>query len=230
MHKFIILAMLLFGPQVCMANYYNHLEPEQSLFTSSQSRQKYHHMVIDALKEVYTKDVVARVIVLPSFEPEYAIALKKHNEEYTVFMASPTMQLSEYKTIEENIENGKVNHDDEHVTRLKALYPTYNEIPLTHCSVAIDADLGDKLLTVWQTMLLTTRYEKDRPNILQIDGVSYHYSTDFFAGQTWSPSQNSKTGKLVAITDALATYCTASTQDGLAHLKETIVNLLSDNQ
>jgi hypothetical protein len=66
--------------------------------------------------------------------------------------------------------------------------------------------------------------------VLKIDGVSYHYSTDFFAGQTWSPGEHSKTGKLVAITDALATYCTASTQDGLDHLEKAAMELLSVNQ
>jgi hypothetical protein len=157
MMKFIILAIMLLVPQVCMANF-DHLEPEKSLFNSSPSDQKYHSMVVDAFMEVYDKDVVARVIVLPSFEPEYAIALKKHDKEYTLFMVSPIMQLWAYRIKEEGIENGKINQDDQQVERMKAVYPTYNDIPLTRCSVEIEADLGDKLLTVWETMLLTTRY------------------------------------------------------------------------
>jgi hypothetical protein len=211
MFRSLLFAILIFS-QTCFANDY--LEPEDNQFTGIFMHD-YYEMVINYLSDVYAEDVVFRVIVFPSFYPEYAIAMRKNDDRYYVQLLSPEKQLWGYKTIEmmknESVLKGDAFvRDDEGIKELESKYPQdYLDIPLKKCSAPLNHDLALQLTTIWETMLLHTRYQKK--DMMGLDGVTYHYSMRSghkdFAGKVWSPDPETKTGKLVTITEALAKYC-----------------------
>ena len=235
----LLIIFLLFSGSVFSAE---HLEPEDSLYTGISSIE-YNQMVLNYLREANDRDVLARVFVYPSFEPEYAIGIKKKEESYTIFKISPTLELWGYETISMLKEDLNIAVEDKDIIMAKEAIKEYEEtypknyldVPIKRCDVKIQESLANDIVSLWEQMLLETRYEKSQLFIL--DGVSYHFSmnigTQILAGQTASPDKETKPGKLVALTDAMASFCKKKTKTKLRALKRSKVSLrkaLESNQ
>ena len=78
-----------------MKNTGEYLEPEDSLFTGI-FMPKYFVLVVSALEEAYKEDVRVRVLVFPSFSPEYAVGIRENSEIFTIFRLSLVKQLWGY--------------------------------------------------------------------------------------------------------------------------------------
>lgn len=61
----------------------DHLEPETRPF-ATQTSVEYYGMVIESFKDSYESNVKARVIVLPSFQPEYVVYLVNNEDGYSI--------------------------------------------------------------------------------------------------------------------------------------------------
>jgi len=172
----------------------DHLEPEQSQFSGIFMPQ-YYGTVLEAYSETYDKEFVARAIVFPSFQPEYAVAIKKQNEEFKV------VHLQTKKQFWARIMEGKVEEEYE----------------VDRCEKEIDKVLANKIISIWEKMLLGTKYRnylKEDNMLVGLDGTTYHFSMRlphlpgrWMAGKTWSPQVESPTGLLVGISDGLVSYC-----------------------
>src|SRR5262249_43361570 len=75
----------------------DHLEPEDSAFSDGEDRS-YERMLIAKFIGAFARDVYARAIVLPSFDPEYVVGIRGTPAgHYRAFCISPDMQLWNYE-------------------------------------------------------------------------------------------------------------------------------------
>lgn len=225
----------------------DHLEPERSILGGDLRRAEYHTMVVTALAKAYENtQVLARVVVLPPFSPEYAVGISKERGDYKIFRLSPEKHLWLYEllrlyesgsvTVEENGKDATA----EHIRKLRAeLPPSYRNVKLNECEIAIDTDLGERIRKLWKEVLFQTRYYDDSPKDCPLnatcitfttDATHYHFSMPFkmrdLSGETKSPDDASSPGKLVAISDLMAKACMSSDQSLLPEIGRQ-VRLLS---
>jgi len=210
-----------------------HLVPEQSVFPDySADFGEYNSLVASAFKEAFDRNVLARVIAIPSFRREYAIWLKRTGNAYTVYFLEPTVQLWGHPSLkmlesgQEGILNkdGTSRRDEEGIARLKAELPADpRDVKFNRCEIRIEESLGDRLVRAWTAMLLQTHYDEVPTQIdadgtvlqtvtVHADGDTFHFSMPYadpleLEGYAWSPDTNSKTGKFVAITNTMKKLC-----------------------
>jgi hypothetical protein len=207
---------LLFTTSLSLAS--ETLEPEDSAF-SGVFLEDYTKMVLDFFREIYGKDILLRMVAFPSFHPEFAVGIRESAGVYSVLRLAPRKQLWAYKT-KQLMETGQITHvsesghvkTNEDIERINNEYPSdYREVPIDKCSAPLDESIARGLRDVWSLMLLETRYSPD-PR-LGLDGADYHFSMrvtqygGIYAGKIWSPPEESKPGRLVAIGNSLADYC-----------------------
>lgn len=194
------------------------LEPEESQF-SGEFMGDYTHLVLSYLGAAYDEDVLVRLIGFPSFSPEYALWIQEKDGKYRIAYESPEMQLWGYQmmplieqgSVQVMNDDGEFVKDEEGLKELESKYPKKTEdIPRNSCKKDIDKELADKIVFIWQEMLLQTKYTKDL--IMGLDGEAYHFSGRVngfgnYAGKVWSPRPESKTGKLVEISNLMSNFC-----------------------
>lgn len=217
-----------------IANDDKHLLPEDSLYSAfnykierSDLLEQYDENVLWVFQEAFADDVFGRVIVHPSFQNEYAVAVKRNEDKFSVLVLEPTVHIWRYSLIE-MYESGRVRIlDDEDGSKLKkdleelreGLPESLTEVPVESCEYELSANLGEHLFELWGEMLFRTRYPDKRPVTLDgesgsrigFDGVTYHFSFEYdhdrLAGKIWSPDSKSETGKFVEITNLLSGAC-----------------------
>lgn len=194
------------------------LEPEESQF-SSEFLGGYTHLVLSYLSSAYEDDVIVRLIGLPSFSPEYLLGIKEVEGKYSIFYESPKMQLWGYQmmpmmeqgSVKVMNEEGEFVKDEEGLKELESQYPKDPlDIPRVSCNKNIEKTLANDIIFVWREMVYETKYPRE-PN-MGLDGETYHFSAKMwgnvnYAGKVWSPPSDSKTGKLVAISELMYEYC-----------------------
>jgi hypothetical protein len=210
----------------------DHLEPERSVLGGDTWLQGYDDIVVGVLKDAYSREVVARMVVLPSSQPEYAVGVSKTGDRYAIFVVGATIPLSNYEALS-NMENardekGNPVRDDKSIAELRKMLPTdWHDVKVNRCAVAIDAPLGERLVDVWGKMLMQTRYPEPEENeTVRIDGVDFHFYSYGKAGQTWSPTGR-KAGTFVDVGNAMAAYCDEKGKHELATLNAKVDDLLA---
>lgn len=202
------------------------LTPEDS----GSPLEHYQSTVKDVLREGFAPGVTLRVLVEPSFQPEYVVGLRAAPAGGTeVFFAQPNRQIWTYELID-LMKHGRVgvmdmkgnNRAGQEVRRLTDSLPANpRDLPLSHCAASVDRDVADAVTDAW-TRMLSEVQPTDEP-ALGLDGTSYHFSqvTDgrTISGQTWSPEPKTRTGRLVALVEEMRFYCTSRSAD---HLKQIL--------
>jgi hypothetical protein len=204
-----IVILILFVTYGVGARAQDHLEPEEG----SLSERDWHRDYVNKLSQVLLKDApdyyVARMVCLPSFEPEWVVTIDReceggfeddHPHSYFVECAKAKKQIWNQKSIE------KIE-----VSRVKA---------------PLDRKTAEAVFEVWRRMLHATRYPPEGAG-LGTDGEVYHFSRQlplfdkgrpdpragFEHGKIWSPDEDSPTGELVAIGEILKKYALARPED-----------------
>lgn len=211
---------LLLTPQ---ASAQDHLKPEDSIFSKFTPRDgyygshQYYSDVLTVLSESYDRNVTARAIVLPSFQYEFAVALKKEGGRYSVIHLEPEYHVWNFELLRlyEADEVRSYDHDgvektDANIEDLKSGMPaSLDDVKVKRCELALPNDLGDAITDLWISILRQTRYiEKDTSGF---DGVTYHFSApaefQTLSGKVWSPDKNTNMGKLIEIVAELKAAC-----------------------
>jgi hypothetical protein len=230
----------------------NHLEPENSVLGGEfQFQLNYDAMVATVLKEAFAQGVMARMTAEPSFDNEYAVALRQDGDAWTILHLRPKVQLWSYPTLgfmesgQERVlaKDGTERRDDEGIARLRASIPAdWHNVPVERCAIAIDAGLAGRILDVWTLMLAATRYPQESiPRLasarnssetvtIHADGETYHFARTGdpdLAGQTWSPDPGTQPGQLVAIASLIAKYCHTKKAYDAAELSTAVDRLLA---
>lgn len=210
----------------------DHLEPERSVLGGDTSFSDYDNIVVSVLKDAYARDVVARMLVLPSSQPEYAVGVKKTEDQYTIFVIASTIPLADYETLSimENATDDKGHpvRDDKSIAELrKSLPENWHDVSVKRCVVDIDRSLGERLVDVWGKMLKQTRYpETDGIESVMVDGTDFHFYSYGKAGEISNPA-GGRTEALVDVGFAMATYCDDKGKPALATLNAKLDDLLA---
>lgn len=196
-----------------------HLEPGISLF-SNGVLYDYHRMVINGFGEAFDQKVHARVIVMPSFMPEYAIGLQEDNGAYRLFRLAPEVR---YWGVYQAGEFGAGRNSRDDLSSQEE-----PEAAIKTCEREITSDLATSILEVWEAMLLKTKYTKS--DVVHTDGVGYHFGGTFnfqvLSGQVISPLPDTQPGKFVGLVGAMGAWCEDGSPSNLASL-ELIVTALA---
>ena len=251
---FLTFAVSLMQPvSAAMPRYEEHLLPENSVYTDIKSRvgdkffsvyADYEENVARVLFDAYHHDVVGRVFVLPSFEPEYAIALTLSDENYGVLHLKSSAQLWHFESLEMLRAGAYRRREDTDGSELAAdikdlesrLPASRQEVVVEHCERMLSKKVGTKLYSLWSEMLFRTRYPDLRPASpkakpvplgLAIDGTAYHFSFEYprftLAGKILSPGEDSVTGQFVAIAEMMKDACHAEDNEHiLADMEQRI--------
>jgi hypothetical protein len=190
--------------------------------------------VRDVLAQAFEEGVTTRAVVLPSFRVEYAVGLRRTKvgvEAFVVRASSSIWDVEYLKMIEEERvlyvdEEGKrvpLERNEEYQELKKNTPSDHRKIKTRRNARPIPAALAARLESVWHTAILSARYPTETGD--GCDGETYHFSAQIpkrglLSAHVWSPEPDSKTGRLVALTDALADY--ASGKIALKRLSEEV--------
>ena len=217
--RFVVAAVLFVVP-VSAADY---LEPDDAFFKS------YHDQVKSVFKEMYEPGVRVRMTVEPSFSVEYAVAVKQTGEKFAVISVTAENQLWRFEVLKQ-MKAGAISASDDkgndttaaEIKKLEASLPKNpNEVKVERCEVPLDAALAGRIIAVWRKMLAGVAAA---PYDGGLDGTFYHFSAPVdgkeLAGQTWSPSEDSNTGRLVMIAETARNYCQKRNPSDIATLQK----------
>ncbi|MEZ0538493.1 hypothetical protein [Fibrella arboris] len=173
----------------------DYLEPGTGYFSANGSEQHYYKLVRENLFVGLADHPTTRVIVFPSFSPEYLVALEKdHLEYYLIFrtcnkriwsirgMPEPLTLIE--KKIEISPELGQRLNEFLFVTISQARYPPIEYITFQ----------GQKSVMAFP---------------MGVDGIHYRFvasvpDSDVRSGETYSPKADSPMGRLVKMVDLMA--------------------------
>lgn len=251
MRYILIVAWFLLMLAPAQARDDEHLVPESSIFSEyiyssrgNYSLDEYYYDVLRVLNVAFEHETFARVIVLPSFSNEYAIALSRKNGKYEVLYAISDLNLwsvnmvkssEEYSTL--SLSNGWTKDIVEKYREKLPLHVA--DIDAKVCRKELPPSLGDRLHALWADMLFRTRYRDQRPILpgdhvrprLGLDGTTFHFSfgngSAKLAGETWSPKPDSNTGRFVEIAEQLKISCLEDKEEHFDQLERMVEKLQS---
>lgn len=241
----ILTVMLAVGP----AHAGDHLYPVGSDLTDPPlTNAGYERQLAYLFREVFNPDVVARLVVLPSFRSEYAVALTEDNGDYKILvlrLANPLWGFEQHREQEVSSlsvdKNGKISGIEEEIDKsTKAVeferehsLPAYlMDFKVDRCEAPIDPGLGKKITGAWNGMLLDVHFDPPDSDdvIIGMDGVMYYFSAPgnymgSYAGYAWN-APGPKTELLEEISDSMSGYCEKRDQNSLAKLNKQADDLL----
>ncbi len=209
------------------------LEPEPGVLAEYDS---YDVKVRTLFTKAYERDVVFRMVCIPSFTPEWLVGIRETGETHSAFVLRPEkhiwktelIPMYESGQIRELVENEKGEVESRIATntivKLKREVPQdFRQIKVTEKSEAIDAETARLLANVWSKMLLSARHPEQ--STLGCDGVTYHFSMSIpehgiASGKVWTPSPETRTGMLSSLGELVAAYVDAPSEKRQEILKE----------
>jgi hypothetical protein len=92
------------------------------------------------------------------------------------------------------------------------------EVTVATATVDIPLPLAKRVYTVWQKMLLKTRYAEDEFNAAP-DPTTVQFSSESLYGETYYPAPCKSAGLLIALGERLIDYCKAPPEKRAAATK-----------
>lgn len=199
------------------------LAPETGVLGEApdEYRMKLRYVFADA----YTSDVVLRVVILESFEPEEVVGVRKTDTGYEVFRMLPSSTVWDTEVVRlfgavaadelSKEGGGRAPDQSEPFQGLKQRTPSdYHSITARTQRAGIAAPIAERIANVWQTMLLDARHPKDP--LFCVDGTSYHFSMEIsmrgvVSAQTHSPAEDTRAWKLTQLAHGLSRYAGGKT-------------------
>ncbi|HTU10604.1 MAG TPA: hypothetical protein VMG08_06850 [Allosphingosinicella sp.] len=179
-----------------------------------------------AFAEAFEPDVALRAVLLPSFQVEQVVGIRRRGDGYEIFALRPSLQLWTYQslarlrsgrggvmTLEGELGDPDAELRDgtqDEIRRLEAGLPEDpRDVPLTRCAVPLEAAIVSRLRAVWRGMLDEVRPGERLDG--GADGTSYEFSMEAaglaLRGETWSPRRGTRLARLVGLAEAMRDYC-----------------------
>jgi hypothetical protein len=227
----------------------DHLEPDGSVLGGGAFMADYDTMLRNVLHEAYERDVVLRMVAMPSFIPEYAIGLRGGKTigkgdfktviagpPYQIFGLSPVASVWTYQSIA-MLKSGQTRMvgdnaqqlQKKEIERAQASVPANpRDLQVNQCEIGISDGLGDRITQVWRKMLMQTRYPQQYSG--GADGATYHFSmfqrgVGDLSGHIWLPDRDSSTGTLVTLADEMYGICTKRKDASMDNLEKLTAEL-----
>jgi hypothetical protein len=163
----------------------------------------YHRMVEAVLKEGYAEDVQLRMLVIPSFEPEWMVGVRARGQAFELIVLRPERQLWQH-----GMRNVRVER----------------------CINPIDSGLAAKLAQAWKIALEQPR-PPPAPSAAEritLDGTSFHFwlrGEPVLAGHVQSPQPQWRSGRLAELGAKMRAYCAKPSAAGAEGLRQSASNL-----
>jgi hypothetical protein len=175
-----------------------HLEPTN--FNVGGNLETYYKNLNELLFKDLADNPFARFMAIPSFSKEYGFAIEKKKNKY--FINSITLSESYWRA------------------------KNRNEVKVIREKNEIEQELYNQIGRLFQ--LLAKQTEKYDTIYYKSDGETYYFITtdnngEICIGETWSPSENSMTGKLIK--NAIKIY---SIGNGNSSLKTEVKNEIDE--
>jgi hypothetical protein len=170
----------------------DHLLPEDSPFHHWDIRGDYHLSVSRRLlPEIERRPVIATVVCLPSFDPEWALRI--HGSEHLGFALTLTLANTQIYCTGQDADVDVSTHNAE-----------------------LSNALARHLLDIWCNMLRDAKYRASAT--AGLDGVAYHFlchktMLGYLCGQTWSPDPETTAGHFVSLAHSLHDFVLADTSN-----------------
>lgn len=204
------------------------LEPADSLFSWLDEPDPYQLALRAALLPPH-KYLKCQLVVVPSFQPEWAIYLTR-DEGSAPQLVSRRMSEHLWPAMTNTIsENGKKrSYSIGREAQSAALKRLKIEVDTSHAVVAVET--ADIVEAVWSRMLERVRYPSTPWE--GTDGVRYHVShwsqgRGFRSGQTWSPPQGSRPYAFVKLSEQMHSFTQTASIDAEEKLRAAASTLLS---
>lgn len=209
------------------------LEPEPGILAEADS---YETKVRTLFSKGYERDVVFRMVCIPSFTPEWLAGIRRTHETYLAFVLRPEKHIWKTELIP-MYESGQITEivqeesgkavsriATNQIAELKKEVPQdFRKIGVIEKSEPINAETAQLLTDVWSRMLLSARHPKQAN--LGCDGVTYHFSMwvpehGVASGKIWTPEATTRTGMLSSLGELIAAYVDAPSEKKKEILKE----------
>ncbi|GAA4400778.1 hypothetical protein GCM10023187_14290 [Nibrella viscosa] len=173
----------------------DHLEPEAGYFADFNFRHEYYPHIRNLLLKNLSQNPVARVLVLPTFAPEYVISIEKDKRWDTYFLICAEAR--------ENIFQQPAKEGIEVVVR----------------RIQLPKDLALQLNKLFMTAIGQVSYRRNQA--WGVDGTTFHFTAynvgeGVRSGCTWSPQRGSRMHDLVQVTQLLQKMATAKENSPIA--------------
>lgn len=215
MHKktIVLLCSVMLSCPVMAAD---HLYPEPSIYAGNQFLRAYDQDIAEVFQAALDRDVILRMIFIPSFIPESAVGIRSKAGRFEIFSMHPSEPVWMYRqrhagkvTVNPN---GKI--DGSQIFDLARGDP--KQMPVKTCSIDLPQSAKDLLAVVWERVLRDVRY--DGAEMSGADGAVFHfamrkeprdrrYLPELMAGQVWSGPVGPRMGALIDIATTMDHYC-----------------------
>ncbi|MDX1587016.1 MAG: hypothetical protein R3222_09735 [Balneolaceae bacterium] len=194
----------------------DHLEPVDQYFSLSDSDLEYFRNMKEILFEGLSQNPEIRILVLPSFHPEYVLDIMEEKE-------------SERRVVYLNVAKDYIYHVE--------TQEELERIELMKFRKQIEEDSFDLIYKLFQTVIYQVRYNKPERFLVRADGTNYYFSVfddGLKSGTIWSPSKGSKMGRLIDISERIFKLATENNSflkvDGELETKiETLIDDLNEH-
>lgn len=211
------LTIAIFLACISPVNAQEHLVPERHLFSTQDQYQQKIRLLFE---EGFRPEVRAKVLILESFTTESLVGIRKTSHGMEVFHLRARSSIGDTEILKE-YEAGRITLLDRNGNQTPGIETKeyqdlksrtssdFREIPIESRTMSIDQRTADRVLDVWKTMLLETHYTKK--GRFGKDGTTYYFSmwdsvSGPLTGEIWSPSEASRTGRLVHLANSLRRY------------------------
>ena len=160
----------------------DHLEPQNSIANYALDDEAMDYRILVG-RVLASRPGRATMIVIPSFEKEWAVAIHGDDEQCVVSSTESKVFL----------------FDTEHLPA-DPVYVQESPVELAVCN---------RIAQVWVDLLIGTRPQDPNPDGTftgQVDGTTYHFQSGLFAGKTHNRSPDTRPHKLVQLGYAMAEY------------------------
>jgi hypothetical protein len=181
MSKLVALILLLILYQGVQAQ--DHLEPSTSLFGLYDFSYEYESQIRDILLKDLSDSPEVQIVITPSFGKEIVLQIEhdRTSDSYTLITQTGSHSIW-YNNYEDEPKEIKVKRKEKRLS--KESFTLIKEL--------------------YKTAVLTVKYIDT--DLVGLDGTTYQFAVSDYGiktGQTWSPNEESKMGRLVDITHQL---------------------------
>lgn len=208
MRRLLVYICLILTTFIVKSQVFDYLKPDFSTLTDFDFSSDYKTQIRKKLLFDLSDFPIARILVCPSFEPEFAVSIEtkldKNRKEYD---ESKTYLI--LRTCYPSIWNSYLNKDNSSIVSTK--------------EILIDSVFSQVLESLFKSALSKARFSLEPTD--GVDGTNYYFmsSIEFegvLCGYTWSPDSGTRMNELCEITVLLRKYC--ETND--VKVKNEIIN------
>lgn len=203
--------------------------------------EDYERILRTVFKDVFARDIVARVVVQNPTGLESAAAIRRDGKGAEIISITAPERLLSYAELDE--ERHQMMRNEEIESLIAYLEPKHlraEDVVAETCRAPIETELADKIIDVWSYMLARTGEEEQpssstqdvkRVSTVTVDGALYEFShRNGERGDVYGPNATGDATALLGIVDRLNAACEKPGQDARMLLLKDVDDFIERNR